>query len=95
MTTYIGEWLTLDQAARALGIPRAELRPLHIAGDIVTEQIRPGVWRVRTSSVDDLLATPEWKARAASQTFSNAEEAGPGWEATGPAPAAEFSGGGS
>jgi predicted site-specific integrase-resolvase len=61
---YLGEWLTLAQAANALGIKRAELRPLHDAGDIVTEQIRPGVWRVQNQSVQDLLATPEWKDRS-------------------------------
>ena len=63
-TRYLGEWLTLDQAAHALGIQRAELRPLAESGDIEVVQLRPGAWRVKTDTVDELLATAEWKARA-------------------------------
>lgn len=61
---YLGENLTLDQAAHALGITRAELRPLHEAGDIEVVQIEPGFWRVRNATVQDLLASPAWKERA-------------------------------
>jgi hypothetical protein len=60
---YVGEWLTFDQAAKVLGCTVADLRPLHQSGDIDVEQIRPGVWRVKTSTVDDLKDTPSWKAR--------------------------------
>lgn len=60
---FIGEWMTLSQAARVLGINRAELRQLHDAGDIVVTAIRPNVWRVDAKSVHDLLDSPEWKAR--------------------------------
>lgn len=62
---FIGEWMTLDQAAKVLGIKRAELRPLHESGDILLTTIRPNVWRVDAKSVADLMDTPEWKARAA------------------------------
>jgi hypothetical protein len=60
-TVYVCEWLTLAQAAHALGVKRAELRPLHETGDILVEMIRPNVWRVSNRSVQDLLSTPEWK----------------------------------
>lgn len=90
---YVGEWLTLDQAARVLGVPRDELRALHIVGDIECAQVRPGVWRVRTTSVDRLRASAEWKEHAAARLFSHRPETGPGRQATDPAPAAKFSAG--
>ena len=65
MTTYLGEWLTLDQAAHALRITRAELRPLHEAGDLQVVQLEHGGWRVKNDDVQELLATPEWSARRA------------------------------
>ena len=60
---FVGEWMTLAQAATVLGIERAELRPLHDAGDIAVTAIRPGVWRVDARSVTDLMETPAWKER--------------------------------
>lgn len=63
---FIGEWMTLQQAATMLGIKRAELRPLHQSGDIVVTTIRPNVWRVDAKTVHDLLDTPEWRARGES-----------------------------
>jgi predicted site-specific integrase-resolvase len=63
---FLGEWMTLAQAATVLGITKAELRPLHQSGDITVTAIRPGVWRVDARSVTDLMETPAWKARAAS-----------------------------
>lgn len=60
---YVGEWLTLDQAARVLGITRADLRPLHESGDLEVVQLYPGGWRVKNDDVQELAATPEWKAR--------------------------------
>lgn len=61
---FVGDWMMLGQAAQALGITRAELRPLHEAGDIVVKAIEPGMWRVDAQTVRDLLDTPEWKDRA-------------------------------
>jgi len=58
---YVGEWLTLDQAASVLDVTRAELRPLWQDGRIDVEQIRPGVWRARTSTVYVLANSPEWR----------------------------------
>lgn len=62
---FLGESMTLNQAAQALGITRAELRPLHESGDIVVKQIAPGAWRVDAQTVRDLLDTPEWAKRRA------------------------------
>jgi hypothetical protein len=62
-TTYLGEWLTLRQAERALGVSWQELRGLHRSRDVDVRQIRPGVWRVSNQSVQDLLSTSEWKER--------------------------------
>lgn len=60
---FLGESMTLDQAARALGIARADLRPLHESGDIVVKQIAPGAWRVDAQTVRDLLDNPKWTKR--------------------------------
>lgn len=81
-TTFLGEWLTLRQAERALGVTWAELRELHKSGDVDVRAIRPGVWRVSNQSVQNLLSTSEWKARSgrgvgAGAVASDCPELGP------------------
>ena len=53
---YVGEWVTLDQAAQVLGVTRAELRFLCESGDLELVRLDdPPRWRVRTASAYDLL----------------------------------------
>jgi hypothetical protein len=61
---YLAEWLTVEQACHALDVTVDELRQLHRDGDVSGAYIRPGVWRVATSTVEELLANPTWKERA-------------------------------
>ena len=53
--TYVGEWLTLTQAAHALGVDRAGLRELHESGDVDVVRLEGG-WRVRNDDVQQMLA---------------------------------------
>ena len=64
--TYAGEWLTLDQAARALGLRGhpdwlERLRFLSQSDEIEVVALRPGAWRVRASTVRDLVESPSWR----------------------------------
>ena len=64
--TFVGEWLTLEQAARVLGLRGhpdwlERLRILSLADEVEVVALRPGAWRVRGSSVRDLLESPSWR----------------------------------
>jgi hypothetical protein len=69
VTSYDGEWLTLEQAAAKLGIDRAAgqwrstLRGVCDSEQLGYTELRPGVWRVRNDDVDELLASRRWQAR--------------------------------